>query len=335
MQQIKEEPFGEHQLWSLSDCATSKLNYSQPARESICVMGQPLDTCPRCKEEGLGLTVWKPHRHIGEMKIRYICERNFQELESPHHFDVPLCPLCSCVLYLYIFNTMIGATNARKLHKYALKCSNKHVLPLLDVFCLTRKGSSKCRANLKLQWCYGTMVARCESQKNRDHDLWWVRYKNEWKQRRTMIRYKKDFLSHLSDSQRGLLLSLGLEGDPPPDPKNTLGPTFDTLLSLSTESWKKRSTPATPPTDSVGSDQERLRKKKRFSKTPPLSSEATPRLFTELPFNDLITGTPISWAAQENGDENENVVKNTVSVVGQVVCFPLLLPLPRDDEKHF
>lgn len=66
---------------------------------------------------------------------------------------------------------------------------------------------------------------------NRDHDLWWVRYKNEWKQRRTIIRYKKDFLSHLTDAQRSLLLGLGLEGEPPPDPKSALGPTFDALVS--------------------------------------------------------------------------------------------------------
>lgn len=69
------------------------------------------------------------------------------------------------------------------------------------------------------------------NSQNRDHDLWWVRYKNEWKQRRTIIRYKKDFLSHLTDAQRSLLLGLGLEGEPPPDPKTALGPTFDALVS--------------------------------------------------------------------------------------------------------
>lgn len=58
-----------------------------------------------------------------------------------------------------------------------------------------------------------------------------MRYKNEWKQRRTIIRYKKDFLSHLTDAQRSLLLGLGLEGEPPPDPKTALGPTFDALVS--------------------------------------------------------------------------------------------------------
>eukprot|EP01069_Polyplicarium_translucidae_P005680 Polyplicarium_translucidae@DN2833_c0_g1_i1.p1 len=111
------------------------------------------------------------------------------------------------------------------------KCSNRHVLPLLDLFCQTKKGGERCNANFKLQWSYGTMVKRCEMQKNRDHDLWWVRYKNEWKQRRTIIRYKKDFLTHLSDVQRTLLLGLGMEGEAPPDPKVALGPTYDALLA--------------------------------------------------------------------------------------------------------
>eukprot|EP01053_Blabericola_migrator_P000834 Blabericola_migrator_1__833@NODE_1205_length_5111_cov_152_599722_g817_i0_p1_GENE_NODE_1205_length_5111_cov_152_599722_g817_i0NODE_1205_length_5111_cov_152_599722_g817_i0_p1_ORF_typecomplete_len850_score95_42Zn_ribbon_SprT/PF17283_2/0_4zinc_ribbon_9/PF14369_6/66zinc_ribbon_9/PF14369_6/36_NODE_1205_length_5111_cov_152_599722_g817_i017124261 len=202
-------------------------------RERICVLGNPIEMCPRCRQEGFSSSSWRPHRHIGELKIRYICERHFEDLESPHHFDIPLCPLCNNVLYLYEFNALLGVSNARRLHKYVLKCSSRHVLPLLDLFCQTKKGGDRCNANFKLQWCYGTMVKRCESQKNRDHDLWWVRYKNEWKQRRTIIRYKKDFLSHLSDTQRGLLLGIGLEGEPPPDPKGTLGPTFDALISSS------------------------------------------------------------------------------------------------------
>eukprot|EP01054_Gregarina_sp_Poly1_P002116 Gregarina_sp_Poly_1__2115@NODE_155_length_12405_cov_134_674339_g137_i0_p2_GENE_NODE_155_length_12405_cov_134_674339_g137_i0NODE_155_length_12405_cov_134_674339_g137_i0_p2_ORF_typecomplete_len719_score107_54TniQ/PF06527_11/0_022Zn_ribbon_SprT/PF17283_2/0_33Zn_ribbon_SprT/PF17283_2/9_9e03zinc_ribbon_9/PF14369_6/56zinc_ribbon_9/PF14369_6/30_NODE_155_length_12405_cov_134_674339_g137_i0919311349 len=202
-------------------------------RERICVLGNPIEMCPRCRQEGFSSSSWRPHRHIGELKIRYICERHFEDLESPHHFDIPLCPLCNNVLYLYEFNALLGVSNARRLHKYVLKCSSRHVLPLLDLFCQTKKSGDRCNANFKLQWCYGTMVKRCESQKNRDHDLWWVRYKNEWKQRRTIIRYKKDFLSHLSDTQRGLLLGIGLEGEPPPDPKGTLGPTFDALISSS------------------------------------------------------------------------------------------------------
>lgn len=200
-------------------------------RERIHVLGNPVEHCPRCQQEGMGATGWRPHRHIGELKIRYICERHFDDLESNHHFDIPLCPVCNQVLYLYDFNNMLGVSNARRLHKYVLKCANRHVLPLLDLFCQTKKGGERCNANLKLQWCYGTMVKRCEAQKNRDHDLWWVRYKNEWKQRRTIIRYKKDFLSHLTDAQRSLLLGLGLEGEPPPDPKAALGPAFDILVS--------------------------------------------------------------------------------------------------------
>eukprot|EP00382_Lankesteria_abbotti_P001304 CAMPEP_0113845268 /NCGR_PEP_ID=MMETSP0372-20130328/662_1 /TAXON_ID=340204 /ORGANISM="Lankesteria abbotti" /LENGTH=513 /DNA_ID=CAMNT_0000814291 /DNA_START=136 /DNA_END=1674 /DNA_ORIENTATION=+ /assembly_acc=CAM_ASM_000359 len=200
-------------------------------RERIHVFGNPVDCCPRCQQEGFGNVPWRPHRHIGELKIRYICERNFEELESNHHFDIPLCPVCGQVLYLYEFNGMLGVSSARRLHKYVLKCATQHVLPIIDLFCQTKRCGERCNSNFKLQWSYGTMVKRCESQKNRDHDLWWVRYKNEWKQRRTIIRYKKDFLRHLSDVQRALLLGLGLEGESPPDPKNALGPTYDALVA--------------------------------------------------------------------------------------------------------
>lgn len=44
-------------------------------RERIHVLGNPVEHCLRCQQEGLGTTVWRPHRHIGELKIRYICER--------------------------------------------------------------------------------------------------------------------------------------------------------------------------------------------------------------------------------------------------------------------
>eukprot|EP01069_Polyplicarium_translucidae_P005681 Polyplicarium_translucidae@DN2833_c0_g1_i2.p1 len=218
-------------------------------RERIHVFGNPVEHCPRCLLEGIGSTNWRPHRHIGELKIRYICERHFDDLDSSHHFDIPLCPACGQVLYLYDFNGMLGVTSARRLHKYVLKCSNRHVLPLLDLFCQTKKGGERCNANFKLQWSYGTMVKRCEMQKNRDHDLWWVRYKNEWKQRRTIIRYKKDFLTHLSDVQRTLLLGLGMEGEAPPDPKVALGPTFDVIVATAASApggprIKKRADPA-------------------------------------------------------------------------------------------
>lgn len=101
----------------------------------------------------------------------YFCSfafRNFNDLESNHHFDIPLCPVCNQVLYLYEFNSMLGVSNARRLHKYVLKCANRHVLPLLDLFCQTKKGGERCNANFKLQWCYGTMVKRCEAQKVRN-----------------------------------------------------------------------------------------------------------------------------------------------------------------------
>eukprot|EP00917_Polyrhabdina_sp_WS-2016_P025088 GHVP01054049.1.p1 GENE.GHVP01054049.1~~GHVP01054049.1.p1 ORF type:complete len:413 (+),score=40.64 GHVP01054049.1:29-1267(+) len=214
-----------------SASAQKTVAFQAGPRERIHVYGNPVEHCPRCQMDGLGSTNWRPHRHVGELKIRYICERHFDDQESAHHFDIPLCPLCGQVLYLYDFNTMLGVSSARRLHKFVLKCSSRHVLPLLDLFCQTKRGGERCNANFKLQWCYGTMVKRCEAQKNRDHDLWWVRYKNEWKQRRTIIRYKKDFLSHLSDVQRALLLGLGHEGEPPPDPKSALGPTYDALVA--------------------------------------------------------------------------------------------------------
>lgn len=91
--------------------------------------------------------------------------RYFGDLYSNHHFDLPLCPICDSVLYLYEFNAILGLSTTRRLHKYVLKCNGRHVLPLLDLFCQTKKSGAKCNANFKLQWSYGTMVKRCEAQR--------------------------------------------------------------------------------------------------------------------------------------------------------------------------
>lgn len=59
------------------DCLTTQkaVAFLAGPRERIHVLGNPVEHCPRCQQEGLGTTGWRPHRHIGELKIRYICER--------------------------------------------------------------------------------------------------------------------------------------------------------------------------------------------------------------------------------------------------------------------
>lgn len=59
------------------DCLTTQkaVAFLAGPRERIHVLGNPVEHCPRCQQEGHGSTGWRPHRHIGELKIRYICER--------------------------------------------------------------------------------------------------------------------------------------------------------------------------------------------------------------------------------------------------------------------
>lgn len=60
-----------------TDCLSTQkaVAFLAGPRERIHVLGNPVEHCPRCQQEGLGTTGWRPHRHIGELKIRYICER--------------------------------------------------------------------------------------------------------------------------------------------------------------------------------------------------------------------------------------------------------------------
>lgn len=60
-----------------TDCLTTQkaVAFLAGPRERIHVVGSLVNQCPRCHQEGNGATTWRPHRHIGELKIRYICTR--------------------------------------------------------------------------------------------------------------------------------------------------------------------------------------------------------------------------------------------------------------------
>lgn len=56
-------------------CSQKAVAFVPGPRERICVLGSPIEFCPRCRHDGFGSSPWRPHRHVGELKIRYICER--------------------------------------------------------------------------------------------------------------------------------------------------------------------------------------------------------------------------------------------------------------------
>jgi hypothetical protein len=60
-----------------AECLTTQkaVAFLAGPRERIHVMGNPVDQCPRCLQESNTSSAWRPHRHIGELKIRYICNR--------------------------------------------------------------------------------------------------------------------------------------------------------------------------------------------------------------------------------------------------------------------